>query len=335
MIFNTGLKKYETADVDNFTSDIGIRLRRIINKPWRKMLKLGIHKKVIVEKYPDLAKDKKYIFCVNHSFDEDIISAICYIDRNVYMLHGTTHQMDHNPVFYALWLNGMIYVNRLNEESRKSAVSKMERILRAGSSIMLFPEGGYNNTENQLITPLFSSPYLLSERLKTEVVPFITFHDGETDRIYIRAGEPMALWQYEKYEALNKLRDVMSTIVYEIMEEHVLPIRRAELGEDPRQHYMEVRKSVYACQTWYEDVWDEEMTYYPGHGVTTPVKGREYIDCICVNFKNAGILADVLCRREEDKRYDLKQYMRDTFVLTPIRRKRIGRSEQKDKGKWR
>jgi len=59
---------------------------------------------------------------------------------------------------------------------------------------------------------------------------------------------------------------------------------------------MEARKSVYACQTWYE-----EMTYYPGHGVTLPAKAREYVDRICVTPQNAGILADVLCRREEDK----------------------------------
>lgn len=317
MIFKTGLKRYETADIDNFTSDIGITLRRAINKPWRILLKLGIHKRVIIEKYPNLDKNKVYIFCVNHSFDEDIISAISSTDRNVYLLHGTTHQLEHNPAFYALWLNGMIYVNRLNGESRKAAVSKMEKILKSGSSIMLFPEGGYNNTANQLIMPLFASPWLLSKELEVEVVPFITFNDFESDNIYIRVGNPMALWHYKKQEALNILRDVMSTIVYEIIEEHVKPIQRLELRKNPGLSYMEVRKSVYACQKWYEDVWDEEMTYYPGHGVTTPAKAREYVDNIHVTVKNAAVLADVLRRREEDKKNDFKQYMRDTFVLTP------------------
>lgn len=61
-MFNTGLKRYETADINNFTSDIGIRSRRAVNKPWRKILKLGITKKVTVEQYPDLAKGKTYIF---------------------------------------------------------------------------------------------------------------------------------------------------------------------------------------------------------------------------------------------------------------------------------
>ena len=192
-MFNPGLKKYETADINSFTSNIGIKLRRMVNKPWRKLLKQGIHKKVIVEKYPNLDKNKLYIICVNNLFDEDIISAISNVDRNVYMLYGTTHQLEHNPAFYALWLNGMIYVNRLNEESRKTAVSKLERILKAGSSIMLFPEGGYNDTENQSIMPFFSSPYSLSKALEIEILPFITFHDYGTDEIYIRAGKPLTL----------------------------------------------------------------------------------------------------------------------------------------------
>lgn len=316
-MFNTGLKWYETADIDNFTSNVGIKLRKAINSPWRRILKLGISKKVIMEQYPVLAKRKAYIFCVNHSFDEDVISAICGIDRNVYVLQGTTHQMEHNPIFYALWLNGMIYVNRLEEQSRKAAVLKMERILQAGNSIMLFPEGGYNNTENQLVMPLFASPYILSKKLEVEVVPFITFHDCGTKDIYIRAGEPMALWKYGKWEALDMLRDAMSTIVYEIMREHTEPVRRADLGEDSRRDYMEIRKGVYACQKWYEDVWEEELTHYPGHGVTEPTRARDYIDRVHVTVENAGVLAEVLRRREEDKRYDFIQYLRDTFELAP------------------
>ena len=138
-----------------------------------------------------------------------------------------------------------------------------------------------------------------------------------TDQILSMSGQPLALWNYEKYEALSMLRDVMSTIVYEIMEEHTSLQHRSELSEDARRDYMDLRKAVYACQKWYDDVWDEELTRYSGHGVTPPAKAREYVDDVHVTTKNAAILADTLLRREEDKRYDLKQYMRDTFVLSP------------------
>lgn len=314
-MFHTDLKRYEKADVSSFTSNIGLRVRKVINPLWRKALKLGMQRKLILETYPRLDKKKTYIFAANHSFDEDAISVLQTIDRNVYLLHGITDQMEHNPVFLAVWLNGMIYVNRLDHKSRKEAILKMKRVLTAGNSVVLFPEGGYNNTENQLIIPLFSSPYLLSKEMGVEVVPIISFNPTGSDKIYMRVGKPINLAQYDKYEAMAVLRDEMSTIVYQIMEEHTVPVKRSDLDDDPRAAFMEERKNVYECQKWHGDVWDEELTCYPGHGVTTPQHAREYVDNVQVNLQNAPILADVLVRREEDIKYDLKEYLRKNVRL--------------------
>lgn len=315
MMFNTGLKKFETTDINNFTSVSGILIRRKINRVWRKILSLGTHRKVHIEQYPSLNKNEAYLFAANHSFDEDAISILQSIDRNAYMLQGTTHQMEHNPIFYAMWANGMIYVNRLDDKSRKESLDKMKRILKGGSSVVLFPKGGYNNTENQLIAPLFSSPYILNRELGVKVVPIISFNDIGSNEIFVRAGEPMDLSGYDKYEALALLRDKMSTLCYEIMEDHTILVKRKELEGDPRMEYLEARKNVYACQKWYADVWDEELTYYSGHNVTTPKESREYVDNVQGNNKNAYILADTLLRREEDKRYDLAGYIRENLKL--------------------
>lgn len=125
----------------------------------------------------------------------------------------------------------------------------------------------------------------------------------------------MNLAHYEKQEALDLLRDAMATLLYEIMEDHTILMKRKELVGDPRMEYLEVRKNVYACQKWYADVWDEELTYYSGHNVTTPKESREYVDNVQVNIKNAYILSDTLLRREEDKRYDLAGYIRENLKL--------------------
>ena len=308
-MFHTGLDWCITATVDNFTSDFGIKIRRWMNTPWRTILRCCTKRRIIIEKYPGLSKDEPYIFVANHSFDEDIISALASIDRNVYMLQGTTDQTLHNPLFLAMWANGMIYVNRLDAGSRRDAIEKMKRILRTGSSVVLFAEGGYNNTENQLIQPLFGSPYILNKELGVKVVPFITFNDIGSDTIYVRAGEPMDLSRYERYEAMNILRDEMSTMVWDIIEQHVPPVKRADLSKNPREDWLKIRRQVYECQKWYKDVWNEEVTYYPGHNVTTPKQARVFVDMVKVNGKNAHILADMLVRREEDRKYDLVSYL--------------------------
>lgn len=79
---------------------------------------------------------------------------------------------------------------------------------------------------------------------------------------------------------------------------------------------------MYARQTWYEDVWDEELTYYPGHNVTTPQQSREYADHVRINSRNAYILADTLLRREEDLKYDLAAYLRRNLRLGKEREKK-------------
>lgn len=322
-MFNTGLQKFESTNVDNFTSDIGIIIRRRTNNLWRKILKFATKRKVYIEQYPDLDKDKVYIFVANHSFDEDAISVLQSIDRNAYMLQGSTHQMRHNPAFYAMWANGMIYVDRLNNESRKTSIDKMKRILASGTSVILFPEGGYNNTENQLITSLFSSPYTLNKDLGVKVVPVISFNDTNSAEIFVRVGSPMDLSNYGKYEALDLLRDEMATLCYRIMEEHTVPVKREDLGKEPRLDYLDLRKNIYGYFKWYADVWDEELTYYPGHKVITPQQSREYIDNVRLNSKNAHILSDILVRRAEDMQYDLKRYLRENLSLSvPAARKK-------------
>ena len=64
-MFHTGLGKYRKATVDNFTSDIGIKIRRIfLGKFWRRILKLCTKRKIIIEQYPYLDKNEVYVYTV-------------------------------------------------------------------------------------------------------------------------------------------------------------------------------------------------------------------------------------------------------------------------------
>lgn len=123
----TGLKKYEYADVEHFTSKPGLRIRKIMNKSWHIFLKLGTTRKIHIVDYPQLQKGKNYIFACNHSFDEDVISTLYAIDRNAYVLNGSKDQTEHNPNFFALWANGMIYVNRCDFGKQATGSAENEK----------------------------------------------------------------------------------------------------------------------------------------------------------------------------------------------------------------
>ncbi len=306
---NIGLEKVKTATAMSFTTDFGINIRKKINKPLRMVLRTATKREIIVECYGNLEKDKPYIFASTHSFDEDIIAALATIDRSTYVLIGTTDQIDCNPTMYAAWINGMIYVDRLDPVSRKESLLKMIRVLVSGSSVLLFPEGGWNNTENLTVQKLFSGPYKLSKSTKREVVPISTFNEPGSNKIYIRVGNPIDLSNMDKKDANTYLRDELATKMYNQIELYSTPIKRAELTSDAREKFMEERKNEYLRTNWTKDVWDEELTVYRDKDVTSPEEVRSSIDKVNLTAKNAGILAPVLVKRMEDKKYNFKDYM--------------------------
>ena len=110
---------------------------------------------------------------------------------------------------------------------------------------MLFPEGGYNNTEEKLINRLFARPWLLAKECGTEVVPIISFNDYDSKDIYISAGRPIRLDLYEKEEARTLLRDAMATILWKLIEDYAVPLKRMDIPGDLHTFWMEVRKQVY------------------------------------------------------------------------------------------
>ena len=132
---NIGLEKIKYASTETFATNTGMKLRRMINPLYRRILWLAMSQRVHVDARYPLEKNTPYIFAASHSCIADVIANMAYIDRSAYMLVGTTDQIDHNPQMYAAWLNGIIYVDRLDPKSRKSALDKMERILKSGQAL--------------------------------------------------------------------------------------------------------------------------------------------------------------------------------------------------------
>lgn len=310
---NFGLKNVQIVNHETFTSSTGIKLRRAINKPLKSILKIATGKKIIVDRYPNLEKDEQYIFASTHYFNEDIIAGMAAIDRAAYVLIGTTDQVEHNPLMHAAWLYGLIYVDRQDNESRKDSLLKMERILNNGSSVLMFPEGGWNNTENLLCQQLFAGPYKLSQKTGKKVVALSTFSDPESNEIHIQVSDPMDLSSMTKKEALETLRDSMASMMYELIETHSIPLKREELVGDIHEKHMEQRKNEYMKVNWTRDVWDEELTVYQSKDITTPAQVRETLKNVKLTVANANIMAPVLAACAEDEKYNFKTYMKKNW----------------------
>lgn len=307
---NILLTRVKKSNVQTFATPFGFKFRRFIKPALRPMLRLAAGRKIHIESYPKLEKGASYIFASTHSFVDDVITNFACVDRSAYMLVGTPDQVEHNPAMYVAWLNGMVFVDKTDPQHRKDAVEKMVRVLENGSSVIVYPEGAWNNTENLLVQPLFASPWVLAQRTGCKVVPVAMYQEYKGKDIWYRAGEPMDLASMEKKDALDKLRDSMATLIYEMTVAHGTPLKRSELGPDPRTDYMELRKNEYLCTKWTKDDFDMEITIYRDKTLPpTPEDVRASFDNVKITPQNAAILAPILARREEDKKYDLKEYM--------------------------
>jgi 1-acyl-sn-glycerol-3-phosphate acyltransferase len=312
-VYNIGLTRVKYLTTDNFTTDFGLKIRRAINPLVRKIVAVSSKWNLTVEAYPKLEKNTPYIFASTHSFSGDIPIAAMVIDRNAYILIGSTDHIDHNPQFYMIWVNGIIYVDRLNPQSRKTAVDKMERVLKAGTSILIFPEGKWSDSENWLCQPLFSGVWQLTERTGCKVVPISSFNEHGSKKVYARVGEPLDLSAKGKEEALTELRDTLATMRFEQMERYGTKLKRSEMGDDCHMDFMEERRKEWLMVKWTRDVWDEELAGYSDRNHPTPQEVRRSFANVRITKDNIWVFLPILKMMAEDEKYDFKRYMKQNW----------------------
>ena len=302
--------KYHTAE--NFTTDFGIKMRRFI---WPlvhfAICHFGVNKPYEVKRYPKVEKGKPCIFAAGHLFTEEVATNLTVLDRSTWVLVGTTDQVDYNPRFLFLWLCGVIFVNKKDGSLRQDAFKKMKRILDSGSSIILYPEGGLNHSENEYIRHLFPGIYHLSKATEAPIVPIISEEVSNGAKIHIAAGEPINAWEMEKDEALAEVRGAMSTLRFELGDSEV--VERKSLVGDLHMSHMQNRLDGYLETKWVNPDWDEEMMYYTKPGYVSYEEAFGALDNVKVTPENAHIIAPVLARLEECRRYDLKRFIKDNW----------------------
>ena len=336
---NYGLINLKYLNVEKFTTIRGIKIRREIFPLLKFLILRNTGKEVHVISYPILDKDESYIFAAGHSFPGEVATNLAAIDRSTYTLVGTTDQVDHNPQMYFLWLVGLIYVNKCDSNSRKEAYKKMLKVLNNNSSIMLFPEGVLNNSENLNCGTLYPGIYHLAIESNKKVVPIVSYYDYDSQAVYIAADNPIDFSNMKKEEAKTMLRDKIVTLGFNLArisyeqakkikkiltpEEFVklnselnIELYRRDLIGDIHLAYMEFRKKIYNEVKWITPNWDEEIMFYKEHGIDLPEDVFSYIDNIDLSQKNLKVvetLVPVLKRRLEQKKYNFKDYMKKNW----------------------
>lgn len=328
--FKDGVSYLKYADENNFTSDLGMKIRSHTYEKLKTPLLKATDGNINLESYKihgeesivntekdlsflNLESNKPYIFVSTHSFCEDINTALAIMDRNAYLLFGSTDQLEHAKEVYGLWAMGMVYVNRIDPWSRNNSLLKMARAIKNGTSVIICIEGGYNNTENRLLEEFFNGPFILQQMTNASIVPIASFREYRSPNIYVTADKPKNYLKMPKEEAKAELRDTLATMMFDMWLHHGGCLVRRMLPWDYYQKFMEERKSEYVKSHWTHDVWDEELTRYYNPLKPRPEDVWATFDNVKITKENKDVMTPILVRRKNDLRHDFKKYMKETW----------------------
>lgn len=172
-----------------------------------------IHGELIIEN--NLSYKGPVIYAVNHTNVSDTPVVFHTLNKQVYILAGTKSQKLIDSIGFNL--NGVVWVDRHSTKSRKKSTEKIYKILSCDGSVMWFPEGTWNLTENLLMLPMRYGIVKMAAKANVPIVPISIHYDG--NKIYSTVGDPITIGINEDaITAITKLRDTMATMKYEQME---------------------------------------------------------------------------------------------------------------------
>lgn len=209
------VKYYESLDDDNN----GKNRKEAFHKFLLTIMKVNYMKyKIVSLSSKRKNTDGPVIYAVNHTNIHDIPIACNAVGEHVTVL--LENGVEHNDLNgFIMKLNGVIFVDRKNDESQFLAKENMIKTLETGRSVLMFPEGTWNMSEN---LPMYEMKWGIIEvatRAGVPIVPVTIDYNGYD--VYVNIGQEIEYSKnqiVDKRVEINKLRDIMSTMRWNLWE---------------------------------------------------------------------------------------------------------------------
>lgn len=165
---------------------------------------------------------KARIFVGNHISYMDI-PALVRSMKGSYRVLGK-YEMVHYPIFGLIYRAAVVLVNRKDAEHRAKSVEKLKSSLLQDISIVIFPEGTFNEDLTRPLKSFYDGAFRIAIETKTNIVPFIfidtidrfdskhinSFSPGKSRVVYL----PEVHVQDYTLDQINELKEK----VYDIMD---------------------------------------------------------------------------------------------------------------------
>ena len=240
--------------------------------------------KFIIEQPCKFLQSKPVIYAVNHFCFADTPVMGRITPKRSYILLGKQRLGFSDWIYFML--NGVIFVDRKDKEDMAASKQAMSAYLNKGRSIVMFPEGTWNLTENQLMLPMKWGIIDIAKETGAQIVPTLLEYHREQKKCFVRFGSPMTFSPEDsKADAIVTLRDTMATMRWEFWERNGT-FCRADLDMGAERE-----KLLYSVAEYPPIDWEYESSciYHPHTG---PKDAFAHLDQLIPCLENAFIFRD-------------------------------------------
>lgn len=213
-----------------------VALDRILRK--QKIIVLGNHKKY----------KEQVIYACTHIGGDDCQRNFETIRRGCWWFIGDPGGLYKEASGLLLHLNGCIMLDTGDKKDRHIAYLRALELLKAGGSLMIYPEGARNGTENLPVMGLFQGTAKMAMETDTKIIPIAI--EQYDNRFVINFGNEMHPKDFcDNVELTQNLRDVLASLKWEIWEREGLQSRNG-LPENYRELFIkEFETRIYPYDT--------------------------------------------------------------------------------------
>jgi 1-acyl-sn-glycerol-3-phosphate acyltransferase len=166
---------------------------------------------------------KSYIYVCNHTSYLDI-PGICLAIPTQYRPLAKK-ELKRIPVFGWIAALACVIVDRSSNESRRKSMDHLKDILKRGVSILIFPEGTQNRTDEPL-QPFYDGAFRIAIETQQPILPIVTINAGNLmppNSVNVNPGTITVVVGNEIPTGALKLTDVksLSARTFEVMKEMI------------------------------------------------------------------------------------------------------------------
>lgn len=195
-----------------------------INPGIKKILKIFCGYEIEVE-YSTNVEGLVGIYAHTHQSKYDHINLIVSNPNHTILLNSSVLSNFYKII---LMLNGVVYVDKSNKNSKNEAKIELIRLLLNNKSITIFPESAWRCSPNKLHLPLYAGIIDIAKKAQVPIIPVVQeyiYDESKLDgkerikKVIIKYGTPIYVKEEdERLEKLEEYSESIATIGWELIE---------------------------------------------------------------------------------------------------------------------